>query len=110
MITRKKNINPLMRVLITTHVETLKDLFPLLRKGDHLDSIHKELEERWEIQKRINFSRGYDRWYEIDRKEKEMIKAKMADRWPRWFWKYWGFVSDEAWDSYMKWKEEERVE
>lgn len=103
---KKKNIDPLMRVLITTHVEKVNDLLPLFHKADYLDDIHAGLRRRWEIQSRINFSRNYDRWYEADRKRKEMIKAKMADRWPRWFWKYWGFVDEEAWNSYMEWKKE----
>ena len=100
----EEKIDSLRRILMTTHIEKINDLLPLFHKVDCLDDIHAGLEGRWEIQRRTNFSRNYDKWYEMDRKKKEMIKAKMADRWPRCFRKYWGFVSKEAWDSYMEWK------
>lgn len=95
----KMDIIPIIRIL---NASREVDSNTLIHRAYQLNHIHKELERKWEEQKRINWSKGYDRWYEYDRKKKEMIKAKMADRWPRRFWKYWGFVSEEAWNSYME--------
>jgi len=103
----KIDIIPIIRILDASRDISFNTL---INRMCQLNRIHKELEQRWEIQKRINFSRDYDRWYEENRKMKEMEEAKRADRWPRWFWKDWLFVSDEVWDKYIESKEEEGIE